>query len=326
LISGKTYLFFSHTAKKQPYNRSLLQEMLKKRIRMIDYEYLTETNGNRVVAFGRWAGIVGAYKALRARGLRTDNFKLKPAHECHDMDELFAGLKKVKLKPIKILVTGEGRVAGGALETLSNLNIRKVSPEEFLKQTFDEPVICQVGPQDYVEHKEGKPFDFGHFMKHPEEYTSTFLPFTKVTDIFIACHFWDPASPKFMTIEDMQAPDFKMSVIADVSCDIDGPIPSTIRASTIADPFYGFDPVTGKEVKPFSNKKHITVMAVDNLPGELPRNASSDFGNALIDKVYPFLFGTDSGGMIERATITRHGKLTERFGYLKDFVEGRDGS
>ena len=293
---------------------------------MIDYEYLTESNGNRVVAFGRWAGIVGAYKALRARGLRTDNFKLKPAHECHDMDELFAGLKKVKLKPVKILVTGEGRVAGGALETLANLNIRKVLPEEFLTENFDEPVICQVGPQDYVQHKEGRAFDFWHFMKYPGEYTSTFLPFTKVADIFIACHFWDPASPKFMTREDMQAPDFKMSVIADVSCDIDGPIPSTIRPSTIADPFYGYDPATGKEVNPFGKHRHVTVMAVDNLPGELPRNASSDFGSALIDKVYPSLFGEDTESMIERATITRQGKLTERFGYLKDFAEGRDGS
>jgi alanine dehydrogenase len=163
-------------------------------------------------------------------------------------------------------------------------------------------------------------------MKYPGEYTSTFLPFTKAADIFIACHFWDPASPKFMTREDMQAPDFKMSVIADVSCDIDGPIPSTIRPSTIADPFYGYDPATGKEVNPFGKHRHVTVMAVDNLPGELPRNASSDFGSALIDKVYPSLFGEDTESMIERATITRHGKLTERFGYLKDFAEGRAGS
>jgi len=323
-IDGKTYMFFSHVAKKQPYNRGLLQEVIKKKIRLIDYEYLTDYNEQRIVAFGRWAGIVGAYNGLRARGIRTDNFELKAAHQCKDMDEMFAGLKKIKLEKKKILVSGGGRVAMGAMETLSQLNIREVTADEFLNQEFDEPVLCRIDPENYVEHKGGMQFDLHHFFKHPEEYKSIFKPFTKVTDIFVACHFWDPKSPNFIEKDDYLDPEFKITVIADVSCDVDGPIASTVKASTIAEPFFGYNPETGKAEPPFVSPKNITVMSVDNLPGELPRNASSDFGINLIDKVYPSLFGEDNTGMIERATIAKDGKLTERYAYLKDYLEGKE--
>lgn len=324
LIEDKTYVFFAHVAKKQSYNRGLLQEIIKKNIRLVDYEYLTDYNNNRIVAFGRWAGIVGAYNGLRARGIRTDKFELKPAHQCRDMDEMFAGLKLVELKKKKILVTGGGRVAMGAMETLSQLDLREVSVEDFLNQEFDEPVICRIDPQHYVKHKGGMEFNLQHFFKRPEEYESAFKPFTKVTDIFIACHFWDPKSPKFITKEDYLDPEFNITVIADVSCDVGGPIASTVRASTIADPFYGYNPETGKDERPFTNPKNITVMAVDNLPGELPRNASSDFGSNLLDNVYPSLFGNDDTGMVERATITKDGKLTERYAYLQAYLDGEE--
>lgn len=324
LIANKTYMFFSHVAKKQLYNRELLQEVIKKKIRLLDYEYLTDLNGQRIVAFGRWAGIVGAYNGLRARGIRTDNFDLKPAHKCKDMDEMYAGLKKIKLENKKILITGGGRVAMGAMETLGQLNIREVSVKEFLNQEFDEPVLCRIDPEHYVQHKAGMQFNLQHFFKHPEEYISSFKPFTKVTDIFIACHFWDPKSPAFITKEDYLEPDFKITVIADVSCDVDGPIASTVKASTIAEPFFGYNPTTGEAEPPFTSPNNITVMSVDNLPGELPRNASSDFGKNLIDKVYPSLFGNDNSGIIERATIANNGKLTERYAYLQDYLDGKE--
>jgi len=324
LIADKTYLFFAHVGKKQSYNRGLLQEIIKKKIRLVDYEYLTDYNGQRIVAFGRWAGIVGAYNGLRARGIRTDSFELKPAHQCRDMDEMFAGLRLVKLQKKKILVTGGGRVAMGAMETLSQLNIREVTPDEYLNKDFDEPVICRLDPEHYVKHRGGVEFNLQHFFNHPDEYESTFKPYTKVTDLFIACHYWDPKSPKFITKEDYLDPDFNITVIADVSCDVNGPIASTVRASTIADPFYGYNPKTGEAESPFVDPKNITVMAVDNLPGELPRNASSDFGKDLIDKVYPSLFGHDDAGIIERATITKNGKLTERYAYLQDYLEGKE--
>lgn len=323
-IEGKTYIFFSHVAKKQPYNRTMLQKMMEKKITLIDYEYLTKPDGQRVVAFGRWAGIVGAYNALRARGIRTDNFHLKAAHECHDMDEMFAGLRKVKLGKKKILITGEGRVAQGALETLSQLKIKQVTKEQFLNNTFDEAVLCQIGPQDYVEHKDGLPFDFRHFIQHPQDYKSTFKPYTKETDIFIACHFWDEKSPNFITADDYRDSDFNISVIADVSCDIGGPIASTLRASTIADPFYGYNPTLEQEQVAFTNPDNITVMAVDNLPGEVPRDSSYGFGKALINNVFDSLFNEDKEKIIERATIIKDGKLTPRYAYMADYAAGKE--
>ena len=324
LIANKKYLFFSHTAKEQEYNRPLLQKILENKIQIIDHEYLTDENGMRLVAFGRWAGLVGAYNGLIAYGEKTKRYSIKKANECHDLEDLTEELKKVDLDPIKILITGGGRVAHGAMEILEQVqNIEKVTAQQFLTKDFDHPVYCQIDPWDYLQRNDDLPFDFKYFIKHPDKHSSTFKPYTKVTDMFIACHFWDEKSPVFMSKEDLQENDFKISLIADVSCDIDGPIPSTIRPSTIAEPLYGYHKKTGKEVDAFDNEA-ITVMAVDNLPGELPRNASVDFGQGLIDKVFPSLFGEDTQGIIHRASITTlEGTLNEPFKYLEDFVNNK---
>ncbi len=324
LIPNKTYIFFSHTAKKQPYNRELLQEVIKKKIQLIDYEYITDKRGIRQVAFGRWAGVVGAYNAMLGYGLRNKSYTLKRANECYDMNESFAELKKVRLPNIKILISGGGRVAHGAMEIMKHLNIRRVSPEDYLSKEYNETVFTQIDPWHYTQRKDGKPFDFDYFISKPHEHDSTFLPFTKVTDMFIACHFWDNRSPVFMTIDDMRAKDFKMSLIADVSCDIHGPIPSTIRASTIKEPFYGFNPKTAQECDAF-DKSSITIMAVDNLPGEAPRDASLDFSNQLMSNVLSALFLDDKDAMIERASITtKEGKLSPQFAYLQKYLEGKE--
>jgi saccharopine dehydrogenase (NAD+, L-lysine-forming) len=320
-IPGKTYMFFAHVAKKQPYNREMLREMISRKIRLIDYEYLTTEEGQRVVAFGRHAGIVGAYNGLRARGMKTNRFKLKPAYQCHDLDEMWAGLRLVELKPgLKVLVTGEGRVSQGAMETLSICNIVQVSHEDFLTKEFDVPVVCQIGPDKYTRHKKGMPYSFGNFTKHPEDYESAFLPYTQVTDIFIACHFWDPHSPKFFTKDDMIKPGFRISVIADISCDINGPIPSTLRATTIADPFYAYNPHLETEEKAFSRPTNITVMAIDNLPGELPRDASLDFGKMLMNSVLHDIITQTDSPMVQRATIIKNGMLMPKYSYLKDYL------
>ncbi len=323
LIPNKTYIFFSHTAKKQPHNQLLLQEIMKKKITLIDYEYMTDEKNNRLVAFGHWAGIVGAYNALVAWGIRNKAYNLERAYLCHDMTEMVTQLQKVKLPPVKILISGGGRVASGAQETLSHLNYKNVTPADFLTKTYDEPVICQVEPKDYVKHKDGKAFDLSHFFAHPEEYVSTFNPYTKVADIYISCHFWDPKSPVFMTKEDMRSPEFHISVIADVSCDLKIPIPSTLRSSTIPIPFYGYNPVSECEDDPWK-QGNITVMAVDNLPGELPRDASQFFGDKLLNNILPSLLGTDDTGVVKRATIVKDGSLTERFSYLANFAEGKE--
>jgi len=323
LIPEKAYLFFSHTAKKQPHNRPLLQAILANKNTLIDYEYLTDPAGKRVVAFGKYAGLVGAYNALLAYGKRYKKFSLKPAHQCRDLAELKKELKKVNLKPdTRIILTGTGRVGSGAATIMEWLKIKKVSPPEFLEEKFSEPVYCPLSTGDYVAPKNGQPFDFEHFVANPQEYKSIFKPYTQKADIFIACHFWDPKSPHFFSPADMKNPDFRIKVIADISCDVPGPIPATLRSSTIAEPIYGYDPATGQESSPY-DEKNITVMAVDNLPCELPRDSSTEFAENLINNVFPHLFGEDKDRMITNATIAKDGKLTDKFKYLSDYVNNK---
>jgi saccharopine dehydrogenase (NAD+, L-lysine forming) len=321
-IPGKIYLFFSHVAKKQPHNSHMFRAMSEKGITLIDFELLTDDKGQRVVAFGKFAGIVGAYNGLRARGLKTNRFRLKPAYQCRDLDEMWAGLRLVQLKKdLRVLVTGRGRVAGGIIETLSVCDIVQVTPGDYLSKDFGVPVYCQLGPEHYVRHRDGHHFDFKHFSIHPEEYESAFGPYTKLTDILMTGHFWDPRSPRFFTKEEMKSPDFRISVIADISCDINGGIPSTLRATTISDPFYAYNPLTESEDQEISRQSNIIVMSIDNLPGELPRDASLDFGKQLMSNVmHDLLTGTGSP-MISRATILDGGRLTPAFGYLRDYLE-----
>lgn len=324
LLPDKTYFFFSHTIKKQPYNRQLLQAILKKNITLIDYETLTNEKGERIVAFGHWAGIVGAYNGLLAYGRKWNLYDLKPAHQCIDMEDMQEEFFKVKeLPPIKIAVTGGGRVAQGAIEVLQLMGIQHVSVFDYLYKEFDEPVYTQLRSSDYHERPDVAVWDQQDFYQNPHLYRSTFDKFANVTDLLLACAYWNPAAPVLFTETDMREDDFKINTIADITCDIDGSIPATKRASTIADPVYDYNPFTGQEEPAYSNPKNITVMAVDNLPCELPRNASRDFGRQLIDNVFPHLFGSDDEKVIERATIAKGGKLTERFSYLQDYVDAQ---
>ena len=319
LLDGKHYMFFSHVIKKQPYNQKLMKGMVAKHITLTDYECLRDTEGERVLGFGKYAGIVGAYNGLRAWGKRYGTFDLKPAHRCFDYAELKQELTKVKLPPIKIVLTGSGRVGHGALEILEELNIKKVSETDFLTHTYDEPVFTLLHYDTYYKHKEGKPFDKAEFREFPERFESDFMRYAKESEFFISCHYWDAASPRFFTVEDMKSPGFAIKVIADITCDIEGSIPSTIRASTVADPFYGFNPATGGETDAF-NPDAVTVMAVDNLPCELPRDASKYFGSELIGKVMHLYLDGDPFKIIERGTILRYGRLTPPYEYLSDFA------
>jgi saccharopine dehydrogenase (NAD+, L-lysine-forming) len=320
LVANKTYLFFSHTLKKQPHNKKLLQEILKKKIRLIDYEMLRDRQGNRLVAFGRFAGIVGAFNGLWTYGKKNKVYTLRRAFECFDINDLKLELRKVKLPPVKIALTGAGRVAKGAMETLDTAGIRKVSPADFLTQRFDRPVYVQLGSADYHTRKEGGHFNREEFHQHPQRYVSHFAQYTKVTDILLAGAYWNPAAPVLFSQLDMQARDFKIKVIADITCDINGSIPSTKRSTSIDDPLYDYDPIHDSILPPLSAEKNITVMAIDNLPCELPRSASEEFGRDLIDRILRPLLVDDSEGMIARATIAENGNLTSYFEYLRDYV------
>jgi saccharopine dehydrogenase (NAD+, L-lysine-forming) len=322
LIEGKTYLFFSHTAKEQPFNRELLQEISRMNITLVDYEYLVRTDNSRVVAFGRWAGIVGAYNGLRAYGQRTGAYTLRPAWKLSGLDEMKMDLANLPVEHTRIVLTGGGRVAQGAMEILRAAGIREVTPMAYLADDTKETRYCRLDPWHYARHIHNLDFNFDHFVDHPDAYENTFQPYARKSDMYIACHFWDPRSPLLLTREDLQDPEIPIRVVADISCDIDGPIASTIRPSTIANPFYGYDPVTGKAAEDSFKEDVITVMAVDNLPGELPRDASGDFGEALMKNVLPSLLGDDKEGIVRRATITRNGALTEPFWYLENYLKG----
>jgi len=321
LIPEKTYFFFSHTIKKQLHNRKLLQEVVRKKIKLIDYEVLTGKDNLRIIGFGHFAGLVGAYNGLMTFGKRNHLFELKPAHQCNDLQELKNNLVGLQLPPIKIAVTGGGRVASGVIELLREIPLRQVSVDEYLRHdSIGEPVFVQLNPEDYNLHIDNKPFDLFHFFGHPSEYIGNFLRFCSQTDLLIGAAFWDPKAPVLFTSEEMKKPEFRIQVIADITCDIQGSIPSTKIASTIANPVYDYNPATGELEQAFSSEKNITVMAVDNLPCELPKNASLNFGNNLIEKVLPHLLEGDEEGVIKRATITEAGKLTEQFIYLTDYL------
>lgn len=319
LIPNKTYLYFSHTHKLQPYNRKLIQQMISDNIRMIDYECLTYPKGGRVLGFGRFAGIVGAYNTFLTYGKKYNTYDLKAANACFDMKEMLGELDKVVLDKKKIVLTGNGRVAKGALEILQALNLRSVTVEEYLNNEFDETVYCQIDVDKYNMLPDGTPFDKKHFYKNGEMYVSNFERFTKVSDIFIAGHFWDNKSPVFFTKEQAASQDFKIKVIGDVSCDIACAIPSTLRPSTIADPIYDYDPVTGQEATALG-KETISVMAVDNLPCELPKDASKDFGRHMLDHILPQFFNDDDGDILMNATLCMSGELSARYSYMEEFV------
>jgi alanine dehydrogenase len=324
LIPNKTYFFFSHTIKKQPYNRDLLRALLDNNITMVDYETLTDKNGIRLIGFGRYAGIVGCYNGFYAYGMRTHTYKLKRAYLCEDRKEMEAELPKIQLpKNYKIVLTGGGRVAQGAIEILNKIGLKEVSPKEFLEQDFSQPVWTQLHVDDYVKRKDGKPFSKQDFYSHPEEFESNFMPYAKVADMYISCHYWDNKAPYIFTREDAKKPEFKIKTVADISCDINGPVACTIRPSTIKDPIYGYDPQTESETK-YDNPTAITVMAVDNLPCELPKDASRDFGRELIDNILPNFFNGDPDKILERATICKNGKLTKYYTYLQNYADGKE--
>lgn len=320
LIPNKSYFFFSHTIKKQPYNRKLLQAVLEKNIDLYDHETIVDANNRRLIGFGRYAGIVGAYNSIRAFGIKFELFKIPKAETLSGKEALITHLKRLVLPPLKFVITGTGKVGNGAKEILDAIKIKEVSVENYLTKNYSQPIYTQIDVLDYNKRDDGQVLDFNDFYNNPKEYSSDFEKFTKVTDIFIAGHFYANESPIILSQEMLQSKDCKIKVVADISCDVNGPIACTLRSSTIAEPLYGYLPNENKEVDVF-HPAAIVVMAVDNLPCELPKDASEGFGEMFMEHVIPAFFNDDKEGILQRAKITEKGKLTPRFSYLQDYLD-----
>ena len=320
LVPNKKYFFFSHTIKKQLHNQKLLQAILDKKIELYDHETIVDKNNKRLIGFGRYAGIVGAYNGFRAFGIKYELFTLPKAETLSGKEDLINKLKRQTLPNIKIVLTGSGKVGMGALEILDGMKIKRVDSENFLNKTYSEPVYTQIDVLDYNKRKDGKELDVLDFYKNPQEYTSNFERFSKVADMYIAGHFHGNNAPDILTQEMLRSKDCKIKVVADISCDVNGPIACTIKASTISEPFFGYLPSEHKEV-PYTHPGSIMVMSIDNLPCELPKDASEGFGEMFMNHVIPAFFNGDKDGILERAKMTEKGKLTSRFSYLNDYVK-----
>lgn len=322
LIPNKAYFFFSHTIKKQPYNRKLLQAILENNIDLYDHETIVDAHNRRLIGFGRYAGMVGVYNGIRAFGIKFELFKLPKAETLSGRDALIMHLKRITMPALKFVITGTGKVGSGAKEILDAIKIKEITVDNYLTKKYAQAVYVQLDVLEYNKRIDGQSLDFTDFVAHPDEYVSDFEKFTKVTDIYFAGHFYANGAPMILTREMLNASDCKLKVVADISCDVKGPIACTLRSSTIAEPLYGYFPLEDKEVDVF-HPAAVVVMAVDNLPCELPKDASEGFGEQFMEHVIPAFFNGDKDGILKRAKITEKGKLTERFSYLQDYVDGK---
>ncbi len=320
LIEGKTYLFFSHTKKLQPYNQHLLQEIIRKKITLIDYECLEHEDGTRIIGFGFFAGIVGAHNGMMAYGNRTGTFHLDRVNAKKNLNYLIHTYFGLNIPNIKIAVTGNGRVAHGALEVMNMMQIREVEPDEFLERDFKYPVYVHLKSSDLYERISDKGYNRNEFHQHPEKYSSKFKPYIYVTDILMNGIYWQKDISRLFEFEDIKDPAFKIQTIADITDDHNGSVPCNLGDSTIENPVYGVDKTTFEQTAPYLPNS-LDMMAVGNLPNELPRDASRYFGEQLIKHVLLDIIN-DSGEFIEHATIVKKGKLTPSYDYMKEYAEG----
>lgn len=318
LINGKTYLFFSHTIKQQAHNKPLMQALIKQHITLIDYETLRWKNGDRIIGFGRFAGIVGAYNGLLTWGKKEQTYSLKPAYQCHDYSEVKTELKKMQLPPIKIVLTGNGRVSLGALELLKEAGIKQVTAADILTKIYAEPVFAQLLTENLYERIDGIPYDRSDFHHDPTRYRCVFSYYLPHCDMLMNGIYWDAKMDRLFSENDTRQPTFKTKVIADISCDVGGSVPITLKDTTIFEPVFGYNPANMAICEPYT-KDSIDIMAVSNLPTELPKDASEGFGNMLLEYVLPELIKQDSG-VINSATICKDGKLMPEFEYLADYA------
>jgi hypothetical protein len=321
LLPGKTYLFFSHTRKKQPYNQQLMMKIISHEITLIDYECLEHDDGQRIIGFGFFAGVVGAHNGMMAFGQRTGKFHLERVYKQKDFRDLIHTYFGLKLPNIKIAVTGSGRVAHGILEVMNLMEVIEVEKEEYVSRAFAYPVYVQLKGADLYAHRKTGSYNRQHFHEHPTEYDCLFHQYIPHTDILMNGVFWDINVPRLFQGSDISKSDFRIQTIADITDDFNGSVPINLGDQDIEHPVYGVDRETLQKTLPYIQNS-VDVMAVGNLPNELPRDASKYFGEQLIKYILPDLLGGGSE-VIDRATIVKNGMLTPKYEYLSDYAYPR---
>lgn len=324
LIPNKHYFFFGHIAKLQEYNRPLLKAMLDKGLTFSDYEYITDDSGKRLCAFGWWAGVVGVYYTLRGYGLKYGLYELPKPDLRFTLNDLLENLKSIQLPNIKIILTGTGRVSEGAQYVLNSIGVSRVDIDTYLAtEIFDGITYAIADTKSLVKRKDGREFNRQDFSNNPELYTSDFMRFANVSDVLISAHFWGAEDPVYLSEEELKSDGLSIKMIGDITCDIMGSIKSTLRASTHDEPYYDYNPFTEKEEIAFSSPNNISVMAVDTCPNALALDASSYFGDMLIEHIIMPLLKGEQGDIIERATIVNNGNIAPNYSYLNEFVKQR---
>lgn len=320
LLPGKTYLFFSHTKKKQRHNQHLFQSLMAQKITLIDYECLEHEDGQRIIGFGFFAGIVGAHNGIMAHGNRTGLFKLERVYKQNNFRELMHTYFGLRLPNVKIAITGSGRVAHGILEIMNLMGIHEVEPDEYLVRRFSYPVYTQLKGADLYRSKLTGKYNRETFHHHPAEYECLFLPYAAQTDILMNGVYWETGYPRLFETTAVAAPDFVVRTISDITDDANGSVPINLGDQTIEDPVYGVDRQSLQKTAPYLENA-VDVLAVGNLPNELPRDASRYFGEQLIKFVLEDLLKGGSA-IIDRATMLKKGELTAPFNYLQEYAAG----
>ena len=318
LLPNVTYLFFSHTIKKQAYNKKLLQTVLQQKITLVDYECLKHADGQRILGFGFFAGVVGAHNGIMAYGIRTGAYSLPRVYQQKDLQSLMHNYFGLKIPAIKIAITGSGRVAHGVLEVMNLMGIIEVEPEDYLSTAYNYPVYTQIKGADLYQQTATGTYSRKHFHANPSQYHCLFANYLQSTHILMNGVYWDENTPRLFTKEQIQHPSCTLETIADITDDEGGSVPINLGDQTIENPTYGVCKTTFAKTQPYLPNS-IDVMAVGNLPNELPRDASRYFGEQLIKHILQPLFDGNSE-IITQATIATNGTLTAPYHYLQQWV------
>ncbi len=363
ILPDIAYCFFSHTIKGQSYNMPMLRRILELGSTLIDYERITDDQGRRLVFFGRYAGVAGMIRSLWAWGKRmawegivTPFRDVRRAFEYPSLEAALDGIREIgrrirqeglpgEVVPFICGFAGYGNVSRGAQEVFDLLPVREVAPEELEglvgggeSRTASTHEVYKVifREEHIVRPKEaGRRFDLQEYYHHPEGYEGTFDRYYPLLSLLVNATYWSPRYPRLVTREllaglyrNNHVP--RPRVIGDISCDIGGSIECTVRTTTLGQPVFVWDPLTGDSHRGWAGRGPV-VMAVDRLPNEFARESASAFGEALmpllptlaraeLDRPFDRL---ELPSTLQRAMIVHRGTLTPDYRYLEPFVEGR---